>query len=187
MLVIINITIAGPPGQRGEQQARIMVRQSSRIAITAMVAIPVRQHRRGLDPPRIIMAVTLCQAAVCGQMSLQTDGHLPSSGAGAGTLITVRIGPLNSLQAVLSAGRVPVLVVGRSVTAVPGTTPRAVAIKQGYIVQISKLRLLRRGFLFLVSFRDTIMNDLIILKCMLVGKSRIFLLKTMSSFPRRND
>ena len=82
----------------------------------------MQQNRLGLDRPRIIMAVTHCLAVVCGRMLHLTDGHLPSSEAGAGPLIKGHTVLVNLLLAVLSAGRERVLVAVRSVTAVHETT-----------------------------------------------------------------
>ena len=126
--VILSITLQilrfTALGQRGEQRAQTTVRVSWGIVITAMEAILMRQSQRGLGLPRIIMAVTHCLAAVCGRMLRLMDGHLPSSGVGAVPLIRGRLGPLNLLQAVLSAERERVLVVVRLVTEQHETTPQ---------------------------------------------------------------
>jgi len=68
------------------------------------------------------MAITPWLAVVCGRMLHLTDGHLPSSEAGAGPLIKGHTVLVNLLLAVLSAGRERVLVAVRSVTALHETT-----------------------------------------------------------------
>ena len=88
--------------QRGQQQAQATV-VPCRLASAAMEAtLLLRQPRRGLNLPRIITAVMHWLAAVCGLRPIH--GHMPSSEAGAGLLITGRLDPVNLLQAVLPAG-----------------------------------------------------------------------------------